>query len=816
MRLLEITTRGALTVLLIAVSAAAQADSAVGISLAAGNQLNPTGLIPGLLTDSRGMSLFIANSRSPTGFLYPQPFVLPELTQDKTSPAWWHTAWVDGGLLLNASNTRVASFSEYGDWSSGFLGSFGMYAENRETAHYVSALAGSIGRDDQFYSLTTGRYGVFRLNLAYAGAPHLLATNAKIPWEGGGTANLTLPPGMVPGATTVAQLQTALARTLPSNLGFSRTTTGMAMSYTPSDTWELFLNAANEWRDGNKPIGSTFFFPGRGFAELVQPVKYRTTDLSAGARFKGEEVQANLTYVGSFFRNDFNALTWDNPGLGAAAGAFVPQRGRIALVPDNDYHTLKADAAWAVSDLQFAANASYSVMRQDDELLPPVVNTGLAPPVNLANWNTIAALSRQTAKAGLETVNGFAQVRWNADQDFTLTLESRYRDENNTTNYAAFNPSTGEFGYLGLDGALSRIYTPAIPGTDVPIRNIPFENDEFKVTSKADYRMGSHTRLGLLLIHDEIDRTYREVLHANDNSAEAQLSSVGHEWGTVRFSYSYADRDGSSYVTDPYLFARSPSLPGYRPRAGGDLPYALATFRKYDVADRREHTAKLQSNFILSENSDFQLTGSFRHSDYDADYGLRALDTYDANASYTNRITNSLTLTTFYGYQFHRRAVASINAARGTNSDDTAGGPNYPLNNAWRERARDANHLFGANLDYKFEKFALDLDYTYSQATSDFAYSFAGVGAISPTLTPLEAGLGFPDQRFDHHIVEATLVWTYSEKIAFRWYYRLEHETLDDFHYAGLTNVVGNNIFLGTIPQDYTAHIFGIITQYRF
>jgi hypothetical protein len=41
MRLLEITTRGALTVLLIAVSAAAQADSAVGISLAAGNQLNP-------------------------------------------------------------------------------------------------------------------------------------------------------------------------------------------------------------------------------------------------------------------------------------------------------------------------------------------------------------------------------------------------------------------------------------------------------------------------------------------------------------------------------------------------------------------------------------------------------------------------------------------------------------------------------------------------------------------------------------------------------------------------------------------------------
>ena len=815
MRPLRGARPGALILLLIGAPGAAYADSAVGISLGVGNELNPSGLIPGVLTDSRGLSAFISNSRSPSGYLYPKPFLLPELTQDKDAPDWWRSGWTDAGVLYNASNTHAATFSEYGDWSSGVIGSFGMYAENRKTANYVSLSGSSIGRDDQSYSLSAGRFGVFRFNLGFVAAPHMLAANATAPWNGIGTSDLTLTPGTVPGAATAAQVRSALSQTLPANLGFSRTTTGMALSYTPSDTWELFLNAANEWRDGNKPIGSAFSFPGRGAAELVQPVKYRTTDLSIGSRYKGEELQANVTYAGSFFRNDFAALTWDNPGLGTPAGSFAPRRGRIALAPNNDYHTIKADAAWILSDVQVAANASYAIMRQDDDLLPPAANSGRSP-VDLANWNTIAALSRRTAKAGLDAVNGFVQFRWNADRDLALTLVTRYRNEDNKTDYSAFNPLTGEYGYMGLDGALSRIYTPAIPGTDVPIRNIPFQSNELKITSKADYRAADHTRIALSITHDEIDRANREVLHSRDNSVETDINTTGYEWGTVRFSYSYADRDGSSYVTDPYIFARSSSLPGYVQRPpNGDAPYALNTFRKYDVAGRREHTAKLQSNFVLTEDSDFQLTGSYRRSDYDADYGLRALDTYDANVSYTDQISNALTLTAFYGFQFHWRTAASVNAARSASSDASAGGPNYPAANSWQERVRDTNHVFGINAEYRVGKFSGGLDYTYSQATSDFAYSFAGLGAISSGLTPLEAGFGFPDQQFAHHILEAKLTWTYSEQISLRWYYRLEHETLNDFHYTGLTNLVGNNIFIAAIPQDYTAHIIGFFTQYR-
>jgi MtrB/PioB family decaheme-associated outer membrane protein len=782
-----------------------------------GNELNPTALIPGIAIDPLGASLLVQYPRLPTGLLKAKPFLYPQLTQDERHPEWWRSAWADIGLIADLSNTSAASFSDYGDWSSGLVASFGFWAENRESANYISGLAGSIGRSDEYYNLRFGRLGVLNVDLAYTGAPHVISTNARLIWHGVGTDNLTLPPDLTSGAVTPGQAEAAFAETSESRLSFTRTKTGVAMTYTPWEAWELFFSASNEWRDGTQPVGSSFWFPSRGAADLVQPTKYQTTDLSAGMRFKGERMQANLAYSGSFFRNDFTSLTWDNSGLGLPPGSFVPERGRMASAPDNDYHTVRGDFAWAVlSKVRFAASASYSSMSQNDALLPPVINSGFSP-IDLGNWNTVAALSRQTAKAALETVNGFAQLRWTATPMVGITIEARYRNEDNKTDYLAFNPLTMEYGYFGLDGALSRIYVPTTAGSNVPVRNVPFATDEIKLSSKLDYRISARTRLNLLFAHQETERLYREVVASDDDIAEAELSSTRHEWGTVRISYSYADRSGSTYVSDPSWFARSASFPGYLPRVpGGDVPFTLAEFRKYDVADRREQAVKAQANFILSEREDLQLTGGYRRSDYDAEYGLRALDTYDANVSYTSQVSNALTLVAFYGVQLHRREASSITPVNTPSSDSTAGGPNYPLSNAWSQSVRDASHVLGANVNYQLERATLDLNYLYSSATSGFAYSFAGLGAITPGLTPLQAGTAFPDQRFDHHVLEAVVGWAYSEKISLRWYYRLEHEQLDDFHYTGLTNVIGNHLLDGSAPEDYTAHVVGFFTQYRF
>lgn len=794
-------------------SASAQAAAEITTFSVVGNQLNPTGSQPGLATDSRGLSERVLLSRSPTGLLYLKPPIYPAMTQSESDPAWWHSGWVDFGFLTDLSQNNAASFGEYGDWSTGLVTNFGYRAENRETAAYFSGRAGSIGRADEFYELRAGRYGRFNLGVFFNSTPHLLASNASVLWSGVGTSNLRLPAGILPGAVSAAEIETALKSVAPSRLSFTRDKAGLSATFMPSEDWELYLNLANEWRDGVRPIGSAFFFPSRGAAELVQPIQYRTLEISGGLRFKGDTLQANFGYAGSFFRNDLATLTWDNPALGA--GSFVPEQGRMSLAPDNDYHLVKGDFAWAGSSIRFASSLSYAVMNQNDSLQPHTINSGFAP-VDLSLWNTVAALTRDTADASIETFDGFAQISAVPVDDLSLSLEMRVRDQTNTTDFMLLNPQTMQYGYIGLDGSLSRIYNPNTAGSDVPIKNIPFATDKFDITAKADYRVATRTRLNLSYAHKEQQRSYREVATSNDNVFTGQISSMGHEWGTVRLSYEYANRSGSDYVPDPYYFARSAGLPSYVPRATGDVPYALNSFRKYDVADRTEHLLRAQSNFILGGRTDLQLSGNYKATDYDAAFGLRTLESFDFNASATSQISAAITLSGYYSFQAHRREVSSINPVRTPSGDDSAGGPNYPLGNAWDETVKDRNHFLGGNIHYELNGISLDLNYTYSLANSEFAYAYASLGAISGALTAAEAGSVFPEGEFRHHVLEASILWPYTERILVRGYYRLEHETLADFHYDGLTNVVGSHIFLGAVPEDYTANVVGIFTQFRF
>jgi hypothetical protein len=31
-----------------------------------------------------------------------------------------------------------------------------------------------------------------------------------------------------------------------------------------------------------------------------------------------------------------------------------------------------------------------------------------------------------------------------------------------------------------------------------------------------------------------------------------------------------------------------------------------------------------------------------------------------------------------------------------------------------------------------------------------------------------------------------------------------------------MRNVIGNQLYLGAVPEDYTAHVLGVFTQWRF
>lgn len=798
-----------------------------------GNVLNPAGLGPDSPRDLDGLSpLTDGTSRSPTGLLYPIPFKAPDMTRSESQPDWWYSGWVEAGFLGTfGSDTRSAMLNEYGDWrSGGVLSNLGFLAENRATALYVSGLAENVGRRDQYYQVKVGRYGVFDLTNYFDSIEHLYATDAKSLWDGIGTSNLTLRGGLTPGASTPSQVSALAAAVGDSSLSITREKAGTNLTYTPVKSLELFVKASNEWRTGTQPISATFGYPFQnGATQLIEPIHYQTIDVSSGVRWKGDNLQANLTYSGSFFRNGAEELTWQNPGLGNVnPGTFIPTIGQLSLPPDNDYHTLKGDFAWAPnSALRFSGSLSYSLMRQNDSLVSPTADSGViqgaAARINLDQWNSAAALVRPSADAAIDVFNAFAQAHYTASPSLSFTFELRDRDEKNLTNYLAYNPQTGQLGYIAIDGglagfipAMSGVYEPSVPGSNVQIRNVPFANDNLLLTASGAWRLDNHLKLDLSLSENQIHHTVREVPDADDNIAKLSLAATGYSWGSARLSYQFARRTGSDYQSNPYTPYYSSSLPGYIPTPGGDQAFALADLRKFDVGNRTEHKVHAQTNEILADDLDLQVGGDVTIEDYDAQYGLQSSTKWNTTTSLNYQVSTATALTTYVTWQTQNRGVANINPT-GSGSNPAAGGPVYPLSGAWSETVGSHDVTFGATFRHSWGAVSLDADYSFTHSDTGVNYGFASTNAFFNLLTAAQAGNSFPDITFDAHTLQTNLRWQVTDKLSTRLFYRFDYESLDDFHYTGLTaGALNNNTYLGVVPENFTAHTIGMFAQYAF
>jgi len=808
------------------------ADSSIIGYGSPGNELNPNGQIMDLQRDPNGLSLLDPITRTPTGLLYPLPFVYPNLTRAGTDSDWWTSAWINAGALESfGPGRKSSSFMEYGDWSNGLLlGSAGFYAENRKNGWYVSGLAENAGRLDQFYQLNAGRYGEFNAKLFFDEIPHVYTTEARSIWTGIGSENLVLRDGLVPGASSPTAVATAAADAPPTELKITRQKSGLSLSYTPEDDLEAYLQLSNEQRQGTQPISATFGYPfENGATQIVEPIHYNTFDITAALRFKEQNLQTNLTYSGSFFQNSNLALVWQNPGLAQVPpGSYIPSEGQLSLPPSNSYNTLKADFTEILSQtMRFSGSLSYAEMRQNDALLPPTISSGIIPgaggPINLANWNTTAALSQLHANAAINLFNAFAQFHYSVSPDIGLDLELRDRREDNQTNYVSFNPQTGQYGYIAIDGGLapfepilSGVYQPNAPGSVVQIRNMPFANDNLAVTARGTYRLDTHLKLDLSYVHNSIEHTVRAVPNADDNRVRLQISSTGFEWGTVRLSYEFGSLTGSDYTSNPYTPYYSTSLPGYVPLTpAGDIPFTIVNLRQFDIGDRTEHIFHAQSNYILSPKADVQLTGDFKIDDYAAQYGLRNSSSYDVNLDVNYQLSVVSTVTGFVTVQVQRRSIANINAA-GQPGSAAAGSPAYPLANAWSEGIGNHDVAAGITGHQSLGNFSLDGSYVYSHGNSAIGYSYASTGAFFNLLTAAQAGNSFPNITFDSHLLQAGLRWQAERNLSFNLIYRFSYQNTDDFHYANLSSVISHNTYLGVVPENFTVQTIGIMAQYVF
>ena len=784
--------------------------------------------------DPRGIgALHEGPGRSPAGLMYDTPFAPPRPT---TGTEWNWRGGFEIGVYGGDGDLANALFREYRDFRNGFiLEGFGITAEKDAEAKYLRIFGAKVGNDDQSYGLAYGRWNDFRVKLFADDTPHVFATDARPIWSGLGTSSLALPAGLTPGGSTPAAIQAAVDASGTATLALKRRKGGVELEKKIDDQWSGFARYSVERREGTRPFGGSFYFPTPAILgasmETVEPIDYLTHDVAAGLRYADSLRQFNVIASASVFRNRIDTLTWENPfnvtSVLSTPNSANIQRGRFDLYPDNEAYQLRADYAQSFPSFhrsRVAASVEATRMQQDDALIAPAVNTGTAGrgvvSFPLANWNTTDSLSRGSADAGIDTVTASADWSLVPIAKLTLRAKTRYEETRNRTSYEAFNPLTGQYGYASLDGGRGTVaanengfYTPGGPGSQWHYRSIPFEHRRLDYGITADYPLTTRTRLTGEYERQEFHREHRERDRTWEDKVRLAVNARLSEAATLRMAIEHGDRRGSEYHYDPYRQFFTASLPGY-PNPARELPHTLADLRKYDLSDRTRSLVNARLNVQLREDLDGFVSVRLQESDFPASYGRTGKETRHAfNAELNYQPAPLINAYAFYSHETARSQQASIRDMGILGSSADAGGPDYPLANAWRVEMRDRNDTAGLGLRYDLGKARLDVRYTYANARTPIRYEAASSGASS---LPFEDG-AFPDLMFRQHFAEANLTLPFSARLSARLHYRYENTRVADWHYEGLAGnlLQGQWLYLDAGPQGYRANVFGLYLQYR-
>jgi MtrB/PioB family decaheme-associated outer membrane protein len=218
-----------------------------------------------------------------------------------------------------------------------------------------------------------GREGNYDLRVSYDAQPTRLYDTGVTPFQGNG-ANLTLPAGWVAAGSTAGM--SALGSSLaPVDLGFDRRTVALLGRYFASPSWTIFGEFRRQEKVGTDITSASFLTEA---VQLPQPIDYVTDSFEAGAAWAGRAASFRLTYFGSWFEDDSDALGFANPYLPIVPGS---TEGRLGVPPGN---TLQQLAATGNLQLPWSSTITYTAslgtLKQNAAFLPVSTLPGSAVP----------------------------------------------------------------------------------------------------------------------------------------------------------------------------------------------------------------------------------------------------------------------------------------------------------------------------------------------------------------------------------------------------------------------------------------------------
>ncbi|HJU39550.1 MAG TPA: MtrB/PioB family outer membrane beta-barrel protein [Tahibacter sp.] len=841
--------RSLLTAALLAAPPLAFADTGAGVDTWRASKLDPTAGRAGDTPDARGTSwLKPGERRTPTGWLYQCPAEPPSLA---TAGDWAYDGHVQFGYLSTSGDDRNALWNRYVAWDSGLVLALMEFSARRDAdGSYADVRANRTSDDDAFFEAAFGRAGSYKVQAFLREMPNVLTHNAKPLWNGVGTNALTLPSTLAPGGSSTADVEAAVAATPERTLKVTRSKVGVGVDAYLSPRWTMSATFSDEERDGARPYGGAFYY---GFAfpdnaavfETTRPVDDRTINLGGALRYAGSVWRMEFAYTGSFYRDRYTRYTWENPFAltPVVPGSTSPPllRGQMATEPDNDYHNLRATFTRRLPwNGEASLTASGGRMSQNDALIAPIDCTGtfgidrngsgVPGPGNpnlysCAQWNTPAALSRPRADLAIDTTRLDARATVQPSDRVTVRGTLTYDREDYRGTYLAYNPLTGDYGYIAENGAAGSLVPGAIglwnPLTArsaiVRVRNQPLDQETTNVSVGADWRATARDTFGATLAFKRFEPTHRERERADTSSVKLTWVNRALDGLTLRANATWLSRRGRGDAVDVYDYLYSTGLPGFVPPPGGTPAFTVDAMRRYDLADVDQRKLDVMATLALAET--MTLSASLRGdlNDYDADIGRQGYDTVGATLQWEWQPSPSTRASAYLGVDRSRIEIANVGDVDAT-PDGSLGGPNYPDDARWWTTDRQRNRSVGITFDHRVGRWRFDAALNGLDARGTTAFRIAGGSAMAYFADGIGVTDGwFPPMKFRIDSLSVGATYAPSERWSIRVFDLVEHGTVFDWHYLGFdeTRTFGRRIYTDGGPESWRANLVGVLVDVK-
>jgi hypothetical protein len=834
------------------------ADTGVGVDTWRGNKLDPTAGTQSETPDERGTSwLTPGTHRTPTGHLYLNPAEPPP--QPDEHGDWQGYGILQLGGLATAGDDRNALWNRYVDWDSGLiLGLLDYTWQHPADGTYANVRASRLSDDDQFYQAAFGRAGSYKIQAFIRDLPNVLSNNARSIWNGVGTNNLTLPSSLTPGASTPAQVAAVSAATPERQLKVKRDKQGLGYNVYLTPEWTAYANVTDEQRKGARPYGGPFFFAfalagppfflaDGGVNETLKPIDDSTINVNAGFRYAGNEWRMDFGYTGSFYRDANRSYTFQSPFM--LSTPIIPgsvsaplYQGQMSTEPDNNYNNLQATLTRKIPmNGEVSLSAAVGRMSQNDALIAPIdcegvfgiglggsLQTGPQNPFlhNCADWNTPAALSRRNADMRIDTSMLDARIVLQPSSDISLRSGLKFNREDYRNTYLAYNPLTGQYGYISENGAQGSMIPGEVGIIDplnnsagpTRIRSLPLDIQTIDANIGADWKFADKNTLGATFDYNRYEPSNRERSEINDSSIKLSWLNRTLDWLTLRANYTYLKQTGNRYDYDPYAFLYSSSLPGYMAPASGTPVHTVDAERKYDMSNRDENKIDLMATVMPRD--DMTLSGSLRgdRNSYDAQIGRQDYDTYGATLQWEWQPAVATSVSAYIAMDRSRLNLANVQDQPGTSTDPTLGGATYAYDGIWWLHDEQRDYYAGANFNHNFGRVKLDASWSYLYSRGTDNYRYAGSSALAYPETAPNAGPGggaFTPMIYRTQSFNVSLTIPIDERISMRIFDYYERGHVSDWHYLGLDalRVIGNRVYTDGGPESYSTNMVGVLVN---